>query len=256
MEINWLGFDWYLYFYPALKMFVSGANPYLNSSMEVGCSPWTFLLLSPLGFLPTVWGLIVLEFINITGLIALCFRHKSRWSTIPVALSLPFIATIIFGNIDGLSLWGLAIGGPVGLILLSTKPQTAFLVGIVWGWQAWKKGKLPATARLVLPLIILATIMAFLYPDWIKHLLWFKDRTDGYLTNGFPWLIPVGIASLVYAIRHGKEEWAAVATVLLSPYVRVQSWIGALALLTLAFPLEGSIAAIASWIVLPILANR
>lgn len=245
--IDWLGSDWFVYFYPALQAFLNGNNPYINS--EIGNPPWTFLILSPLGFMSPTWSLIGINVISITGLVTLFYRYKRRWLILPLVISYPFLALLVYSNIDGLILWGLAVGGPIGMILLSTKPQAAILVGVIWVIKAWKKGGLKAVAILLAPLTALAAIMTALYPDWVRNIFWFTSRTDGVLTNGFPWLVPLGIGLFIAAVRREREDWAAIATILISPYVRVHSWIIALSLLALSYPLEGSIVALSTWLV-------
>jgi hypothetical protein len=248
-----MGFDWYSFFYPAVKAFLAGTSPYLISGMQFANPPWTLLFLAPLGLLEPRWGFLLMGLVNLTGLFALFYKHHRVRSVIPLAISFPFISLIVFGNIDGLCLWGLALGGPLGLILLSTKPQVAFLVSIVWIKKAWQQGKWNAVLRLVAPLFILAAVMISLYPEWITKTLWYSGRADGIFSNGYPWFIPVGIALLVAAFRQEREEWAAFATLLVTPYVRVQSWVAALSLLVISYPLEGTVVALSTWIVFVIL---
>ncbi len=251
--IQVIGFDWYLAFYPAIRDFLMGESPYQNTGMVVANPPWTFLLLAPLGLLEASWGFVVLGLINITGLLALFYKFRQPRLVLPMAISFPFIALILWGNIDGLNLWGLAIGGPLGLILLSTKPQVAFLVSVIWIKQAWEQGKVKAVVQLVAPLLIIAIVMIYKYPEWIRIAFMSSARIDGQLTNGYPWFIPAGLGILVAAVRSEREDLAAVATVLLSPYVRVQSWVAALSLLIIRYPLEGTIIALSSWAILLVL---
>lgn len=248
-----LGYDWYLSFYPAIQAFLSGSDPYQISSEVVANPPWLILLLSPLGFLPSSWGFLLIGLINLSGLMALFIKHQRAKLSWPVAVSFPFIAMLVFGNIDGLSLWGLALGGPLGLILLSTKPQVASLVGLIWLKQAWQRERWQGVVRLVAPLAVLAAVMISLYPNYIRNTLFFSTRTDGVFVNGFPWFIPAGIAALVAAFRHEREDLATVATVLVSPYARIQSWVAALGLLVIQYPLYGTIMALSSWLVLVIM---
>jgi hypothetical protein len=242
-----LGFDWVRYFYPALQAFLSGHSRYFNS--EIGNPPWTFVFLAPLGFLSQGWSLIAINFISFTGLAAFFIQKKQKWLVMPFMLSYPFLILLSNANLKGLLLWGLIIGGPVGLLLLMIKPQAAALVGVIWAIKAWKKGGLKDVAILVGPLVVLTILSVIIYPEWIKNLIWFTGRVDGDLTNGFPWLVPLGIALFIAAVRHEREDWAAIATVLIVPYVRPQSWVVPLCLLTLYNPIEGIAAGLSTWLV-------
>ncbi|MHC1783866.1 MAG: hypothetical protein AB9891_14125 [Anaerolineaceae bacterium] len=247
VNLDWIGFDWFEYFYPALQVFLSGNNPYINA--EIGNPPWTFFILSPLGFLPPIWSLVAINLISITGLVTFFFKNKKKWLAFPLVLSYPFLVLLSNSNLEGLLLWGLTIGGPVGLILLTAKPQAALLVGIIWAIKTWKKGGLKSLAILVGPLIILTVLSIIIYPEWPRNLLIFSNRNDGDLANGFPWLVPLGIGLFVGAVRNEREDWAAVATLLVAPYVRIQSWTIALCLLSLSYPIEGAIMAMSTWLV-------
>jgi hypothetical protein len=256
MDVSWLGFDWYLAFYPAIRAVLEGQNPYLEPAIIVANPPWTFWILAPLGWLPAEWGLVGINLINITGLLALGYKHNRQWLTLPLALSFPFIALLLWGNVDGLGLWGLALGGPIGLIFLSVKPQLASLVAILWVKKAWEQGGYKAVIQLTAPLLVLGVIMTIMYPTWIERMMVLSDRSERFFANGFPWLIPAGIGMLIAAWRSDREDLAAIATVLIAPHLHIQSWIGALALLTIRYPVEGSIIAITSWIPLIIILTQ
>jgi len=245
-----IGFDWFLYYFPAIKAFLAGQNPYTSLDVVVSYSPWTLLILSPLGFLPAMWGYVIVGIINITGLLAFLRKQNCKlWQALPIAFSFPFISLILWGNLDGMSLWGLAIGGPLGLILLSVKPQAAFLVSLVWVKQAWDQGKFPAVVRLVAPFILLVGVTLYFYPEWIQRIIFTGGHARGLLANGYPWFIPLGLALLVAALRNNREDSAVLGTVLVSPYVRIQSWVATLTFLIVKFPLEGTVAAISTWFV-------
>ena len=250
---NGLGFDWYLSFYPAINAFLAGNSPYQIPGLQFANPPWTLLILAPLKIFGPQWGFILLGIINLSGLFALFYKHQKARAMISIALSFPFLSLLVFGNIDGLSLWGLAIGGPIGLILLSTKPQVACLVAIVWIKQAWQLGRGKAVLKLTAPLIILAAVMIYMYPAYISKTFLYAARTDGIFTNGYPWFIPVGITALVAAFRHERQDLAAVAALLISPYARIQSWVGALSLLAIQYPFYGSILGLSTWIVFVIM---
>ncbi|MHC1783865.1 MAG: hypothetical protein AB9891_14120 [Anaerolineaceae bacterium] len=242
-----IGADWINYLYPAIQIFLSGGNPYLNQ--EIGQPPWTFLILAPLGFLPPLLSVGAINFISISAVVTFFFKNKKKWLAFPLVATYPFLSLMVMGNLDGLVLWGLTIGGPIGLILLMIKPQAAFLVGIIWAIKAWKKGGLKDLTILLAPLAVLTVISIIVYPQWPGNILWFSSRTNYLSTNAFPWLVPIGIGLFIAAVRNQREDWAAVATLLITPYVRTQSWTVALCLLALYYPLEGVIIALSTWLV-------
>lgn len=246
--MDWIGFDYINYFYPAILALLAGGSPYINA--EIGNPPWTFFILAPLGLLPQTWSLIGINLLTISGLVTFFFVKRKKWLAFPILLSFPFMVLLCNSNLEGLLLWGLAIGGPIGLILLAVKPQAALLIGLVWCVKAWKKGGWKQLAILVSPLILLTIASIILYPVWLDNLLVFTRRTDGGIINGYPWLVPFGIGLGIIAIRKEREDWAAVATLLLMPYVRIQSWTVVLCLLAVTYPLEGSIMALSTWILL------
>jgi hypothetical protein len=83
-------------------------------------------LIAPLGLLPPEWGAIGMNLPAVSGLIALCIRLGKPWVALLVGVSFIFVFALLDGNVEGLVLWGLAIAGPAGLLLLSVKPQVAF----------------------------------------------------------------------------------------------------------------------------------
>lgn len=252
MNFDQLGFDWIVYAYPALMAFVSGSDPYTVVPNFV-TPPWLLLLLSPLSLLSPVQGVIALGVITVTGLVALCGRNSScgrksqLWLAIPLAVSFPMITLLWHGQVDGVILWGLTLGGPVGLLLLAAKPQAAVFVGLIWAMQAWREGGWKKTARLVLPVIIVAAASACLYPSWVRAML--SASAWAHTTNGFPWSLALGAGVLVAALRGRREDLAALATLLLAPYTNVQSWVPAMALLSARYRWETVAACAASWLI-------
>jgi hypothetical protein len=242
-----IGADWLDFLYPAIHTILAGLNPYTNQ--EIAQPPWTFLILAPLAFLPPMLSVIGINFISVSGVVTFFYRNKKKWLAFPLVASYPFLVLLAMGNLDGLLMWGLTIGGPIGLILLMIKPQAGILVGFIWAIKAWKKDGLKAVAILVGPVAVLTIISVILYPQWPGNLLWFSSRNFGQVTNGFPWLVPLGIGLFIAAVRKEREDWAAVATLLITPYVRTQSWTIALCLLALYNPLEGVIVSLSTWLV-------
>lgn len=238
-----MGFDWIIYFYPALSVFLAGGNPYTVPGYVN--PPWLLLVLAPLGWLPPVWGAVALDALTLLGLAALCFKARRPWLLLPLAIAFPMATLLWTVSVDGLSLCGLALGGPLGLLLLATKPQVAVMVGAVWAGKAWRAGGWRLTARLLAPTAAAAGLGAWLYPGWLPAML--AAAQWSHRTTGFPWYLPLGAALLWLAVRRGREDWAALANIMLAPFANIQSWVAAYTLLTLAYPSEGLIALAASW---------
>lgn len=242
-----MGFDWFFAFQPAVLAFLHGQDPYTVSNFFY--PPWLLLGIAPLALLPPFWGAVGMNLISLSGLVALCRKAGKIWMALPLALSFPMIVLLWHANVDGLVLWGLAAGGPIGLLLLSTKPQVAGFVGIVWALQAWRDGGGRKLAALIIPTLTVALVFLIIYPRWPSVVFAPTDRTGRSDTTGFPWYLPLGLAMLVAAVKRRREDWAALASMMVAPYARAQSWIGALALLTCRYPLEGMVAIAASWLV-------
>lgn len=240
-----MGFDWFLFFYPALQAFVQGQSPYQVEGFVT--PPWMLPILAPLAFVPPLWGALLVDALALVGLVALCRKHKLFWATLPLALCYPMLMLLWNAQLEGFVLWGLVVGPtPLGFFLLMSKPQVAGLVGLIWILEAWQAGSWRRVLWLVGPTAALAVLFMSLYPEWLSGIGQAAQRT--YTANGFPYSVALGAACLVFAVRHQREEWAALATLLLVPYANVQSWMAALTLLTARYRAEGISAALASWI--------
>jgi hypothetical protein len=218
-----MGFDWIIYFYPALQVFLRGGDPY--SVPGYVNPPWLLVFLAPLGLLPPEWGAVGMDVATLIGLGLLCRKMGRPRLMIPLAVSFPMVVLLWVASVDGLSLWGIALGGPLGLILLLTKPQVAALVGGVWAWTAWREGGWRKVAVLIVPAIVVALISIWLYPNWLPTM--FNASGWAHRTTGFPWYFPIGVAMFVTALRQKREDWAAFANLMVSPFATPQSWVAA-----------------------------
>lgn len=86
--------------------------------------------------LPPDWGAFGMDLVAVSGLIAVCRRLRKPWVALLVGVSAVFVYVLLDANVEGYVLWGLALGGPVGLLLLSVKPQAAIFVAVIWGIRA------------------------------------------------------------------------------------------------------------------------
>jgi hypothetical protein len=235
-----------------VQRFLTGGDPY--RAVPVGpflYPPWLLPLLVPLYWLGTAGGDLALKLITVGGLAAVGLRLKRPWAIPLVALSYPFLYLLFTSNADGFVLWGLALGGPVGLFFLSIKPQVAGLVGALWAWQAYKDKGWRGVAWLVAPTAIIAGLMTLLYPQWVHAMFGATQQAEGGTLNLWPWLVPAGLAALAQAFRTKRPSLAALATNLLTPYLRANSYVGALALVAGENLWLGAVCVAASWLLLP-----
>ena len=184
----------------------------------------------------------------VTGLVALCVRLKKPWVALLVAGSIPMLATVFWANVEGLCLWGLALGGPLGFFLLSIKPQVASLVGLVWMWEAYQKERWRGVLKLVGPTVAVAVVFTLIYPQSIPAVLAARREAGTYPINFWPWLALPGAALLYWAIKKRRESWASVSTITIAPYIRLQSLIGAMVLVTAEYPVVGVILTALPWL--------
>ncbi len=249
-----IGYDWIAVFYPVIWLFLTGADPYVQLHTHLPHRffnpPWLLPLLVPFGLLPVSWGAWALNAFTMAGLFALCAKHGKPWLTLVLALSYPLADLIHQTNVDGFVIWGLVIGGPVGIFLLSTKPQVAGLVGLIWSMDAYRQGGWRAVARLLGPTAVIGLVFTAIYPQWLGAALAATGVKGAAGSNFWPWLIPVGLWAAVAALRKRREDLAVLATNLLLPYLRAHSWIAALALVSLRYPKLAIPLAVLSWLLL------
>lgn len=249
-----MGYDWILAFYPAVQAFLTGQNPYGVGLRGFYNPPWLLPFLVPFGLLPPEWGAWGINLLSLTGLVALCHKAGRAWLALPLVLSFPMVVLLWHAQVDGFVLWGLALGGPFGFLLLSLKPQAGAGLALVWVWRTWQTEGLRGVLRLVWPTAVLAALFTALYPNWLGVMASASQLERAGAVNGFPWLIPLGVLLLVRAVRAQRDELAAAGTVLLSPYARPQSWMVSLALAACRYPLEGVLACLASWVAFGLMA--
>jgi hypothetical protein len=248
--MSFIGFDWVITFYPVTWWFLHGGDPYaapIPLGVVFSNPPWILPLLVPFALLPPTWGAIGMALISLTGLCALAYKLRRPWLIPLVGLSYVMLEGMANGTVDGLALWGLALGGPVGFFLLSVKPQVASLVGVVWMWQAYQQDAWRGVLKLAGPTTAVGIVFTALYPQWVRIFFAVHERVASSSYNLWPWLIPVAVLALWWALRRGKPAGAAVATTLSAPYILAHSYVGALALVADELPVLGIILAALSW---------
>ena len=166
-----------------------------------------------------------------------------------ILLSPPVWFGIRQANIEWIPMFGFALPPPIGLLLLATKPQTGFAVGIFWLFEAWRAGGLHKVIQLCAPLTIAAVVSFAMYGFWPSHLLAAQTLVTGsFNASFFPYSLPAGLVLLFTAIKSRRMEWAMGASPCLSPYVVFYSW-GSAFLALVRKPQQLAIAVMATWLI-------
>jgi hypothetical protein len=109
------------------------------------------------------------------------------------------------------------------------KPQIGLGVALFWLVISWKKGRFGEVARVFWPLALATSISFVLFGFWP---LLFRDTmtlTRAYNASLWPFSIPIGLGLLAVSFRKDEIRHAMAASPLLSPYVLLHAWVGALA---------------------------
>lgn len=213
--------DWNV-FYPAIRIFLSGGNPYLygHGIFRVFEPFWTYLVLSPIALLPQETSRIVLTVVAFLAYAFSAVKMGAKpWQLVLFMLSVPVLGDIYNGNITWLVTMGLWMSPQIGLFFVLMKPQVGFLLSIYWFYAAWKAGGPMQVIKTFGPVVIAYLISFALYGFWIRQML---IQADGCLEEGpklFPYLVPSGIVLFYFAIRRNEMKLSALATQFVAPYL-------------------------------------
>ena len=179
------GFDWVLWFVPVTR----GELP-LYSQSGFWNPPWILWLLMPLVALPERVGLIVTNVLSgVAAIVSIrAMGGKEAWIGL---LSLPFLWLLWLGQIDVLSLMGIAIGYvatrrrdtllmAISLSLLSIKPQIGLVVALYFLIRSklWKS---------LLGMVLLFMLSLWLHGMWPLELWSVKPGLDILKQNVSLW---------------------------------------------------------------------
>lgn len=214
--------DWDRFFVRIVRAMWLGLNPYTD--MQMGGDPfvnppWLWLPLAPFFWAP--WWLMM--FVPSVILLWLAWRSRKIWLIPIVGLSWPFISMSVYAGPDWVAWLGIAIGGPVGLLLNSAKPQVGiFSVVAEWG-TLYRERNWRELVRMFMPVAIIGGALTLLYPMWIPLMFSQGDIAASRNIAPFPWLVPLGVYFVWRAWRTGEKVWGVVATLCIAPYFLIFS---------------------------------
>lgn len=204
-ELPWLAPDWENIYRPG------ALSSHPNDVRGNFAPPWTYLALHPLAMLPDNMSKGVLTLATMT--VCIFYLKGDRRKIIALCLTMPFLATVAFGQVDAMSLIGLMVPAELSLLFLSMKPQGAALAAL--------KGRLNLTSVCWFLAVLAGSFI--LWGWWPDAIL--QRGAWGTNCSLWPYSIPFSLGLLYWQWKRGFDSDAALclATVLLTPYFFVTS---------------------------------
>lgn len=202
--------DWERFFMPAVSVFMQGLAPYGYGFYN---PPYTLVLLMPFALLPIVLSRVLIFGVSF-GVLAWVahIRGASVWTLILFLLSPFTLLSLGMGNVEWLTVLGVALANSVGVALMLIKPQMT--IGVL-GFMAlerlrtrdWRGG-----ALLFAPAVMLYTASAWMYPTWLTSVAGYESNS---LANAaLPAFVglPLGVVMLGLALKTKRNELALAAS--------------------------------------------
>jgi hypothetical protein len=191
-----LGYDWYYFF--------NSHNPNFNITTVNAYPPFTQYFILPLTKLDWRISLSIINSFTIVSIALLTYQGQKKYLPIILALiNLPVFFLLFDGQIDGLTLLGVA-SGFIPFILI--KPQVAI-------WSIFQN------KRWVLWTAIILIISLFVWPMWplyFKNALVFHPADYGWYILGWP----IGLIGFLMLIGAGNDPFRLMAAgCLITPYL-------------------------------------
>ncbi len=252
-----VGVDYWFNFGPVPRDWLAGFTAlYDENSLGFYNPPWTIFLLFPFSLLPLREGMAALTLFSVVSVI-LAVAHftppgRTRlWATVLALFNLHTFDLLNRGQLDAFPLLGIFLGfwalrhrSPwvlgVGFFLLSIKPQSVFLIALIYLWKLWAWPLADRVRALALPLVVGLSSFVIFGLDWPRRLIdsyrLFPPRLSFVVTpwqamqqRGIPlWLLlAVGLLILLYLSRVVSRtglhvcalSLAVVVNALLAPYL-------------------------------------
>jgi hypothetical protein len=220
--------DWSDAYRPAALNLLAGESPYnLSATRPFLNGPWILIPLIPFAVLPPQLGRALIFVASLVCYSVIAIKLGAR----PLALmaflaSYPVIYGLIYGQIDGLISLGLLLPPPIGLVVLTAKPQLGLGVAIFWLVEAWRTGGWRKVLATISPTGLVFLISFVLYGNWLIGATFPLSQT--WNTSLWPQSIPVGLLLIAWALRRRNNRPAIMASPFLSPYLAAHSWAVAL----------------------------
>lgn len=218
--------DWQATYYPAARALLELGSPYARAPLFFA-PVWSLFPLLPFAIFTVDISGALFFVVSLLGFAYLGYRMGcSPVGILALLLSAPVFNCIQTGNIEWIPLLGAFLPAPLGLVLLSMKPQStlaimAFIaVGVVQK-QGMKKLVLAATPTLLLTLLSWAV-----FGPWFLRIGGAFDAAGVFVLSVWPYGLPVGLFLLYLAIRRHRLDYAVAASPLLSPYAILLTWSG------------------------------
>lgn len=216
-----VGIDWIKHILPALEIFLQGGNPYVGMGPDTYQAPfpfWTFIILSPLAYLPYWVGRTLLFVISFAAFGYTAYRMKVKhWQVILFMTSAAVIGCLNNGNIDWLVTLGLWMPPWLGLFFVLMKPQVGAGIALFWVFIYWRELGWKAVLKMLAPVSVAYAVSFLLYGLWMFQNFDYSYNNESWDT--FPWTIPLGFFLLYYSTRHYDRSLPALGTALLAPYI-------------------------------------
>ncbi len=244
------GVDWTTNYRPASLALLRGESPY---TVELFFAPpWSLLPLLPFAVLPVQVGRVALFIVALLSFAFTAYRlGASPLGVAILMLSPPVVHCLLNANIEWIPLLGFVLPPQVGLLLITAKIQTGWVVGLFLVVEAWRKGGLREVMRISWPLMVAFLLSCLFFGLWPLHLPNVMPLATDINASFWPYSIPVGLALLVASVRKRDIRLAMPASPCLSPYALFHTWSAAVVALV-ASTAELAAAVAGLWIVVGI----
>lgn len=238
--------DWDKTYIAGALAFLSGHDPYSYTKLFAS-PPYSLGFLIPLAWVPPGLAMIF----PMLALLYLSIRFRKRYLLPVVGMSFPFIACSVYANIDWMIMIGVAIGGQLGVILDTIKPQGGVFAIVA---EIAKRETLKERVRLLWPLTVCVIISIPLLGSWLHWMLVIGEANNGIRNFSlFPYTIPLGIVALWLAWKKKEPIWGCVASLALSPYFYIHSALPLVFLLAKKDWKLGLAATLVSWAIVALI---
>ncbi len=214
--------DWDTCFALATLIVLGGGNPYWVAWYYN--PPWMTFALAPIAWLPPVAAMLL----PLVVLAYASYKVRKPYLIALVGLSYPFVAQSLYANVDWLVLLGVVVKGPLGAILVTTKPQTGGLAFIAeLREKTWRQRFL-----FLLPLALVIGIATLMFPEWIDRILHPTILIAGNRNFSlFPYSLILFPFALYWCWKRSDPLWGVVASLCVAPYYYVHSYLALMFLL-------------------------